>query len=96
MLLLDAEAPEGPEAMLKECGFRPTVCRSSAEAIQRLVHPLPHQAQIELLLVDAACLSKKNAENAALLSWAKTLPMVLMASSSQEVISGVTKQGAGG
>ena len=95
ILLLDAESPEGPEAILKECGFCPSVCRTSADAIQRLVNPVPGQAKIDLLLVDAACLSKKTAENTALLSWAKEIPMVLMTSSSKQVISGITKQGAG-
>ena len=97
VLVLDAIGIEAAshEAMLIECGFSPTICRSSAEANQRLTNPAAQR--IDIMLCDAACLAKKTPENAALLAWAKTLPLVLMASSSMcpaEIISGITKQGA--
>ena len=82
--------------MLLDCGFAPTVCRSSVEAIQRL--STPAEPQMDILLIDASCLAKKTSENTALLFWAKTLPLVLMASSSTsttEMVNSITKQGAG-
>lgn len=96
-MVLDAGGSEAAshDAMLVECGFSPTICRSSSEACQRLANPAAQR--IDILLCDAACLAKKTPDNAALLAWAKTLPLVLMASSNicpAEIISGITKQGA--
>ena len=90
VLVVD-EADEA-ESMLKGCGFCPIVCRSSVEALKTISSGTEH---VDILLVDAGCLAKKSAENSALLSWARTLPLVLMAKGRAEMVSGITKQGAG-
>lgn len=91
VLVVDESAEEA-ESMLKACGFNPVSCRSSREAL-RIISTGTHQ--VDVLLVDAGCLARKSPESTALLSWARTLPLVLMAKGQAEMVSGITKQGAG-
>jgi len=94
VLVVDCELTDGLEAetQLKECGYAPTRCASTREAVAKLGQP---GVDFDVMMVEVQCLQGRSPDNTALLAAAKSVPMVLMSSmcSPADVIMGI-KRGA--
>ncbi|GAX75017.1 hypothetical protein CEUSTIGMA_g2463.t1 [Chlamydomonas eustigma] len=95
VLVLEESSSRAMEAetLLLDCGFYPIICLTAADATKHLVQS---SGVPDIMLIEVACLEKRSHETAIILTAAKTLPLVLMATNlcPKEIVSGITKRGA--